>query len=301
MGLRKAEQAYRSVIAKYGPLPAACRGLAQILVRRGRYQQAVGVYRELLRQLPGHKAAEQGLREASLLGRVTHMANPLLTAAEQVLQVGELRTPGRQMFALVTARLVPGGFYGVSHADIQVRLVRMVGSGLEQVAAYPLADPRFPDSPEDEANLWVAGLTGDGLPEVAVQQVLIGASWIPSHLTILAWRGESSLRPILSVSGSFPQWVEDLEGDGRYEVGNSFEIGDLPHYQQPLWTDIYAYRSGRYVWADDCYPREYREWPAQLHAALRQHPGDVQLLHYLGVTRRILGRLPSTAARQAQP
>jgi hypothetical protein len=154
-----------------------------------------------------------------------------------------------------------------------------------------LRDPRLGlEGALSDVQLYVLDLTGDGVSEAAVWKLFMGASWMPSHVDVFAWRGHRLVK-ILGVSSSEPIWIEDLHHDGRYEIGNYYEIGlDLAHCEQPLWTDIYAYRQRQYVLANEDFPQEFQGRVEELRELLKCYPWDPEILEYLGILHEIEGR-----------
>lgn len=74
----------------------------------------------------------------------------------------------------------------------------------------------------------------------------------------------------------------------RYEIINDHAIGyDLAHYEQPRWTNIYAYKNGTYQLANGDFPDEFRSLYSEISKQLKAHPSDPELLKYLGILYEI--------------
>src|SRR5207249_12157704 len=59
---------------------------------------------------------------------------------------------------------------------------------------------------------------------------------------------------------------------------------------QPRWGDIYAWKRGRYVLADEDFPGQFRGWERQLRGVLHCYPNDPEIHEYLGIVCEIEGR-----------
>lgn len=102
--------------------------------------------------------------------------------------------------------------------------------------------------------------------------------------------GKGVLINSFGVESNWPIWIQDINHDGRCEIGTYHEIGEtMDHASQPVWMDIYAYKNGKYQLADADFPSEFRGWPVQLKQALHAHPGDPDILRHLGEAYAILG------------
>ncbi len=100
--------------------------------------------------------------------------------------------------------------------------------------------------------------------------------------------------PILNVDSSEPLQVRDIRHNGSLQVISRFEIGgdELSHAGMPRWSDIYAYKHGRYGVADSDYPECYRPWVEPLKAVLKSHPSDSELRRYTREIESIVGSAP---------
>jgi hypothetical protein len=127
-----------------------------------------------------------------------------------------------------------------------------------------------------------------------------GGEYLPSFLHVFAWRG-SHLTQILEVRSDFPLWIDDLNHDGRYEVGCYGTIGtDLYPVERLSWTDIYAYKQGKYVLANQDFPQEFRGKAKELREVLKYLPGHPEFLEYLGLVHEIEGHPKAARAAYQQ-
>src|SRR5262249_43284215 len=140
----------------------------------------------------------------------------------------------------------------------------------------------------DEIQLLAFDLTGDGIPEIIVHNIHYGASWTPSHMAVFAWRQEK-LANILQLDSGVPLDIENLKKNGRYQIINTYEIGNMYHAAQPRWSDIYAYKNGRFVQSNRDYPEEFRHWKTDLKKTLEDFPKDKAVWEHLGQAYEILG------------
>lgn len=230
------------------------------------------------------------LAAAEEAGEIGSPLAPQLPRGVQVLGVVPLTQRGRdERWGVVYFQ--PGDpQQGSAYAWVRVRLYRAEHGKLIPVGPpVPVSDPRFDDPAATKVGVFGRDLTGDGTPELAVELMIQGASWAPSYLAVFSLRNDA-LQPLLGLTSSEPLWLEDLNGDGQCEAGNTYEIGmSMSHAAQPRWTDIYAFDGQRYVLSNQRFPQEFREWPQTLSGAIQAHPKDPEILDYLGRTAEILG------------
>ncbi len=315
--LKGVAQAFQAIGDKYGASARARAGLARCQLRFGGYAQAARLFNDALYLAPADRVLQQGARDAADRLRVARAALPDVPSGKRILRVEKVVFPGESAHwaVLLGKRSVSeygspepelasvevptasaaadgddalGGLFRATYTGLHLRLYREGTRSLVPVSPAQLLGGARIGGLCHEASLVVADLTGDGRPEITVAQVFHGASWMPSHLAIFAFQ-KGRLKKMLGVGSSFPVWVEDLDHDGRWEVGNYYEVGAGPHMSQPLWTDIYAYRVGRYTLANERFPREFRRWPAELRSFLRRYPDSADVWIRLGVSHQVLG------------
>jgi len=277
-------------LAKHPRHPGMLMALARCLMVCGDYDSAAARCKEVLDAAPGHQDAKQTRQRALHLAGIANTVRNRLLAGQRVLQVQELRVPGEAglWLALTGQARYERDVEGYLH--LRLRLLRRGTSGLatvwlsDQLTGYA-GQGGFPDT----ASFHVADVSGDGVPEVVVDEVFFGSHSEPSHLDVFAWRGHGLVK-ILGVSGDRPLEIRHINGDGRYEVLNRYTIGVWRDDEdQRLWSDIYVYRRGRYVLADHDFPNRFRHWPAQLRRETRKYPDDIEVWEYLGIAYQIRG------------
>lgn len=285
--LKEAEEAFRRVIAKYGGTARAYVGLGECQLRSGDYGAAVNSFRKALKLSSSHAAARAGHQRVSQRLRIARSVSPQISKGSKVIQIQRF-TPGKsnRLWTILSAEISDVRDAVHPFSDVRLTLFKKAQRGYRKVwQSDRLKDPQHDIDAFSDVQLYVLDLTGDGVPEVAVWKVFRGASWMPSHLDVFAWR-RNRLTKILGAGSSFPLWIEDINHDGRYEIGNYYEIGwDMPG--QPLWTDIYACKHGQYMLANRDFPKEFRGWTKKLREVLKDYPDDPEILKYLGIVHEI--------------
>jgi tetratricopeptide (TPR) repeat protein len=262
-------------------------GLGLVRERLGRYPEAMQAYQQARRLDFTSQVAAEGEAQAERAAATAARIALTLPAGARILSVSPIETPER--WAVVYGK-PDKPQTGNQYAWVCAGLYRVSGSGAVPLAP-PLAvrDPRFEDGAR-KAWAFSHDLTGDGKPELAIELVMQGASWSPSYLLVLS-PGEGRWKQLLSLTSSEPLWLEDLNGDGTYEAGNSYEIGDhMSHAEQPRWEDLYAFEGDRYVLANHRFPQEFLAWHQTLNEVLAAHPEDPAILEYLGRNAEIWGQ-----------
>lgn len=265
-------------------------GLGLLRQRLGRYPEAEAAYRQAARLAPTCVAASEGAEKAARAVGVVARVARMLPAGVRVRAVAPLRTVGKRETWAAVYYQPKDPQTGESYAWVRAGLYAVRPKGVVLLAPpLELRDPRFERGFRD-VRVFVHDLTGDKQPELVVELSSMGASWDPSYLLVLSPQA-SGWKRLLGLTSSEPLWLEDLDGDGKYEAGNSHEIGsDMSHAEQPRWTDVYAFEGDRYVLANRRFPQEFRGWPQALHEVLKAHPEDWEILDYLGRTSEILGQ-----------
>jgi hypothetical protein len=269
--------------------------LSQCDLAVSRYEEAVGAL-ERAAQLPDVRApARAELTRAQRLLTVAKAVRPHLPAGSTVVRIESFSAPpADRLWAVVSAKQEPSGkdfedrFYRFSDVRLTVLSDARRGLGVlwqsqPLVVARPGLDA-FSDLP-----LYVLHPRGSSADHLVLDQTFVGGSWSPSHLSVFAWDGRQ-LRKLLGANGDCPLWIQDVDGDGRAEVGATHAIGhSMAHAEMPLWTDIYAWDGRAYVLANSRFPREFRDVAGELRTALRAHPADFELLKYQGLLEAIRG------------
>jgi tetratricopeptide (TPR) repeat protein len=289
----EAEEAFRDIVLKHGGSARAYAGLGECRLRQGLYASADHAYRLALLWSPDEAAAHTGLTNADALWRVSREAEALLPAGCKVIFV--------RPYPVETGKTLWAVLYGNHYVEengprhgiwnhIHLALYAESGPNLRAIWRSGVLNDTYHDLNEFNAlQMFVCRLTGESAPQIVVHEIGLGGSWEPSHIDVFTWR-QGRLVSILQVGGSMPLWVEDLKHDGRYEILNAYEIGaTMYHAAQPRWSDIYAYRNGRYVQANRDFPEEFTHWLKDLPDTLRRFPNDEEILRFLGEAYEITG------------
>ncbi len=290
--LEEAEEVWRDVVQEHRTLPRAWFALGRCQMRLGKYEAAVNSFGQALNLAPDHAAAEAGRERARELLQVAQFVQPRLPTGQQVIQLDELKVgKPKGWWVALCGKVSEREFPFDRFSDVHLNLYRETGQGLTRTWQYRLPGHAyasgFLDMRFGDVQFYILDLTADGLPEVVVGEVFHGASWAPSHLAVFAWRA-NRLTKILGVSSSFPAWIEDVNSDSCYEIRNLHNIGrSMGHAQQPYWSDIYAYKRGRYILANEDFPGKFEDWADELQQVLEEHPDDWEILKYLGIVHEI--------------
>lgn len=270
--------------------------LGLVRQRLGKYDEAATAYRQVLRLDPTSRVAAAGQTAAERMAGVVTRVTPALPPEARILSV----TPTGNAETWTVVYYQPGDPQtGNDYAWVRAGLYRVTKQGAAPVSPpLPVRDPRFGDGAH-HVRVFNRDLTGDGKPEVAIELMVQGASWAPSYLVVLS-PDQGKWKKLLGLTSSEPIWLEDLNGDGCYEAGNSYEIGDhMSHAEQPRWSDLYAFNGDRYVLANHRFPQEFLDWHKTLNDVLMAHPEDPAILDFLGRTAEIWDQ-PEEARRYFQ-
>ncbi|MBI3920822.1 MAG: tetratricopeptide repeat protein [Armatimonadetes bacterium] len=286
--LEESQDGFKRVLAKYGPTARTFAGLGQCRLRLGDYEAAARSYGEAVKLSPADTQARVGYQKASRLLRIARAVRPWLSNRDKVLQLYELPNHRRGELLLVLSVKVANDSLN-PFSDVRLTLFRKSPSAFRRLwRSRVLRDQRFEDANFADVQVTVFSTSYDRTPQIAVSEVHQGASWTPSHLDLFTLRGHR-LTKTFELTSSFPVWIEDINRDGRYEIGNYYEIGrDMGHVKQPVWTDIYACRQGRYVLANRYFPSEFRHWSRDLPDLLQQYPRDTEIQSYLRYAEQIM-------------
>lgn len=278
---------------------AASTQLGRVQMLLGRYADALGRFQTSLRLAPNDANARRG--EARATNRLAAIATirRFLPMTGDVLYVEPLRIGAKSGWLAVTGAKKPAHLYYFD-TYTSLRLHWVTGAGEARRLEWQSDILRTPELDMSEYNgikVAVTDVTRDGEPEIMALRTLIGASWLPSQLSVLQWRG-GRMRSILEAFSSMPHSGRDLDGNGTVEFLAEDEIGvEPPHVAQPRWHDVYAYDGNRYVVANKRFPGRFRAWPRTLESVIKEYPRDWELWEHLGMTWEILrNRLKASEA-----
>jgi tetratricopeptide (TPR) repeat protein len=286
-----AEDAFKSILLKYGASARAYAGLAECRLRLGKYAAADQAFRLALLWPPADSRARAGLLRADTLWRVYLAVRSLLPDSYKVIYLRPYPVvPGNCLWAVLYGK---GEEEDRQCKSVHLALYAKSGRTYRAVWRSGVLKDTYHQFEQDYyfygVQMFVCRLIGEDAPQIIVHEVSPGGSWEPSHIDVFTWR-QGRLVNILQVGGSMPLWVEDLKRDGRYEIGNYYEIGvSMSHAEQPRWSDIYAYRNGRYVLANRDFPEAFTHWLTDLRDTLSRHPDDYAIWQHLGETYAITG------------
>lgn len=128
---------------------------------------------------------------------------------------------------------------------------------------------------------FIQDTTGDTQPELIVSLMCFDSGGNRDYVQVFAWQNQKFVR-IYDQPYRLSTWFDDLDHDGKYEIGSYIEIGGMVHAGQPRWQDIYAYKHERYVLANNDFPQEFRQWSHELREVLKIYPRDFGIWYYLG-------------------
>jgi tetratricopeptide (TPR) repeat protein len=288
-GLGKAEEAFASIIRRYGGSARAYLGLGRCQMRLGEYGPALRSFTRAKELWPTDMTTMLASREAQEALKISRAVAAQLPRNQKVVQL--LRVPStRTMWAILSAEVGNrGGFRPIS--DPHLLLFEKTASGCRKlwqsgVLCGGNRDEELPGS-WNEVALKVGDLTGDGVPKVAVWKMVAGGNWANTHLDLFTLR----CRRLVKVTGFSSDgliWIEDLNHDFRVEIGTCRLVGlDMLHWARPKWGDIYAWKSGRYVLADSDFSCEYHGVASELAATVPEYPHDPEVREYLGRAREV--------------
>jgi cytochrome c-type biogenesis protein CcmH/NrfG len=294
-----AAEAFEAVTRKYGESARGDRGLAACYMRVGQYGRARDLYAKALKLSPSDREARRGMKQAALLAAVSDGVKAQLPAGYIVRQVRRVRSAnGRSLWACLTAHECGFHDWYAYYSQIRLGLYERTDGGWQRTwQSDVIQDPRLDDGDCCDTEFYVVDLTGNGMPEITVGTYFSGCSWSPCHLGIYRWR-TGRLEKMTGFSSNEAPWMEDLNHDGRFEIGILYKIGAvLAECEKPRWTDIYAYSRGAYRLANSDFPSYFRRLPScwrESVAGLRQilgvHPDDWEIWTHLAESYEILGR-----------
>jgi tetratricopeptide (TPR) repeat protein len=301
--LRDAVQAFKIILSKYGGTNGtAWMGLARAQARLGQYDEAADSYTQAQALLSGQESLRRELGRVRDQQAIARAASIALPSGEKVLQA--LPYPARpdtDLWAVLSASIKRRE--GEPHPpwpDItggHLTIFQGRPDSLKQIwRSGTLGYPGHTGGEFNDIYLYVHDVTGNGNVDLVVTEAFIGADWIPSHIDIFRWVGNSLHHLLGAVSDDEPV-MKDLRQDGRYEAMTYHSVGrGLSHAEQPQWLDIYAYEKGTYQIADESFASQYHQLYREILTQLGKHPNDMELLYYLGRIREIQRR-PRAALR----
>ncbi len=305
--LENAEVAFAGIIARYGDSVRSLDGLGSSRLGLGNYHAAIRSFQGALKRSPIDPVARKGLQAAQDRLRVTTEATPQLSSGQRVLQIEEFpRDQGCRRWLILSAEPAGVGWHYWKGKNPRLSLWEEDANGLHRRWLSPvLSDLRIDDEPWYDIHLDVFDYTGDGIPEAAVWQLYMGASVRPCHLTLFRLDGQRLVR-LIGISSIEDFRVADIDGDGRYEIGNMYWIGKVVgRPANPGWEDLYAFdrNRGGYVLANRSFLGEFRHWLRDLRKVLHPfgkndpcHTLDPEISEYLGLACEMCGQ-PRAAAR----
>lgn len=267
--------AAEAVLAKYGPRPETQRVLGRVHFELGNYAEATIALEE------------GGLPQRAVFARQFGAAKTSFEASHPKRVVAHMVRLGDRWVIAHGDRQTEGDDPVRPFVNVRMSVMR---GGKNLFTTANLKRPDWDESEMNEASLYVRDLDKDGKPEVVMIGVFYGASWTPSFLQVLS-ETPSGWRVSNVIHAHDPLWIDDLDRDGRLEVGGVNVIGmTLSHAAQPRWPEIYRFQKGHLVRSDSKYPSLYRPLQKEIDGLLKEHKYDWELLAFRGRCARILGR-----------
>lgn len=296
-GVYELEQELRAWVRRNPSSGWAYLLLGKCELEQANYIAAVAAFKAAS-SLPGGGApARAQLAQAQNLRRAVQAAKPHLPSGNEVIQVEEISSASHRLWVVLSAKWSRKMGELERYSNAHLNVIGKNGDSARVLWQSPrLAADRFGEDECNETSLVVLHQRGLSVPHIALAQTVQGGSWAPSHLSVFGWDG-MQLRKLLGVNADDRLWIDDIDGNGRREIGASHAIGyGLSHAEMPYWTDIYAWNGHTYVLANERFPWRFREVTCSLRTALRKYPDDHELLKYQGILEEIKGR-PSAAMR----
>lgn len=283
--LREAEKGFSNILTKYGIDDGrAWAGLARSQAGLGKYDKSVNSYKKALSILPGHQNLRKELDTVIKQQAIAKSVSTQLPEGEEALQAVPYPVPGeKNLWAVLTGKVVWDreqlSWPGISNC--RLTLFRGEPQSLKELWNIRISG-HLGSEDFNFVYLHIKDITGDDIPEMVLPEVIIGGSWVPSHIDIFTWRSGGVIK-LLGASSDMPVKVKDLDHNGTYEVIAEHAIGlSLAHYEQPRWLYTYAYKDGTYQLAEKDFPEVYRDLNKEVRARLKEYPDDYELLFYLG-------------------
>jgi len=284
--LREAEQGFSSILTKYGADDGrAWAGLARSQAGLGKYDKSINSYKKALSLLPGHQNLQKELDVVLKQQAIAKAVSSQLPEGEEVLQAVPYPVPGEEgLWAVLTGKVVwdeelhP---FWPNITDSRLTVFRGNPESLKELwnarILWHLGSEEI-----NEVYLYIHDVTGDGIPEMVLPEIIFGGSWIPSHIDIFTWKSGRAVKLFGAIADE-SIIIKDLDNNGTYEVITDHAIGvSLAHYEQPRWQYTYAYKNGAYQLAEKDFPEVYRGLDKEIKARLKEYPDDYELLFYLG-------------------
>jgi tetratricopeptide (TPR) repeat protein len=282
------EQAFRAATAQNPGRAYLGLGRCQLLL--GRYGDAVASFRKALRRAPNQRATAADLHGAGELAAIARVVRPLLPRDSVVVQIAPFRAEHRKLWLVLSATLEPRKPWSDDefYQNARLRLFRETAHGLEQAWRSEVVRVGYGPGWTNDIRIYALEETP---PKVMVGAVFYGAGWAPAHLEVFAWRG-GKLAKVFALDSEESFWIQDLNGDGRHEIGGFQKIGSgLAIADMPRWSDIYAYEGGTYMLANQRFPKAFLEIGGEIRQRLEEHPDNHELLKCLGIYYEIEGDL----------
>jgi tetratricopeptide (TPR) repeat protein len=270
--------------------------LGECWLRLGNYGAAEGAFSKAAERFAGVRgrsrvrvAADAELRRTRDLVRTAAATKQFLPAGNSVVQVERLpagaATPHWIILSArwLTPSKLPAGRPFDTFSDVHFTVLSERGDHFLKVwQSGPLTSP-LPDDECNDMRFYVIHQARTDSPQVVITQTWIGGDNTQERVAVYGWNG-TQLTKLFGGTGMDDRWIEDVNGDGRYEIGIFKRIGySLPEYEKPRWFDIYAWNGRAYVNADAPFRKLYGAMKKEILALLRRHPGDNDLLLHLAM------------------
>lgn len=297
--LRCAQDAFLDIQSKYGKQNGRVwAGLAKSQARLGEYDKAVKSYQKAIYLLPGHIRLKKELEEVQNQQSVAKAASKTLSKEEAVFQALPYPVLSEPNLWVVLSGEAKWGDHPSWPEISNCHLTVFNGKpdSLKRVWTSHILGHLESNEGLNDVYMFIKDVTGDGIPDVVVSEIIFGGSWAPSHIDIFTWCNDR-LAHLLGASSDEPFMVKDFNRDGRYEVIGNHAVGrDLSHAGQPRWLSIYASKNGTYQLANADFPAQYHKLYKYIKSIIRDYPDDYELYFYWGWVNEIEGK-PHTALK----
>lgn len=289
---RTAQGAFQTLVTRYDPTSRAWVGLARSYALLGKYDDSIQAFQQALNLAPKDSAIQLDLQHAEVYAKVAHAAARNLPKEQTVIRVLPYPSKsGTSYWTILSANVNNQVKDRPVYTDVYLTTFSGSPSNFSQVwQATNVGQDSYVQGEFNDIQAYAIDVNGDGKLDLVVPEVLIGADWIPSYLSIYSWRDDQIVK-LLGVKSQLQPAIVDLNGDGRYEVMTYYVIGkQMSHAEQPYWSDIYTYKNGNYQISDAQFPAQYNKVCSQINQTLKRYPTDPELKHYQSKCRQILKR-----------
>lgn len=290
---RAAEAGFLTLANRYDLTSRAWVGLGRSQALLGQYDDSVRSFQQALNLSPNDQMIQTDLRRAEVYALVANGARKNLPKGQTILRVLQYPSAtGGPYWSVLSANVnqQPNNPNPV-YTNVYMTLFSGKPNAFTQVWQFEnIGKDGYLNGEYNDVQAYAVDMTGDGKLDLIVPEVAIGADYVPSYFTAYSWQN-GQMAKLIGVKSQLPVALVDINSDGRYEVKNYYVIGkQVPHVDQPYWSDIYAYRNGTYRMANALFPDQYKQVCAEINQTRRRYPNDPELRQYYVTCNQILRR-----------